>query len=357
MADEQIPEDLTVRGAIKAAIEEVGERQPPEPEPQEQQLPLEKAETDEQKAERARDEQGRFTEQPKEKTDKKRETLHLPKKANAQGQPAEQQPQGQPVKAPDSWTAEAKAQFGALPAVIQKEILRREQAMHQEFTRQDEERNFGKKLKEIVTPYMPTITAEGSTPEQAVAALLNMAHIMRFGSPQQKQQLLFQTAQLYNVPLQALPAAAPANPEVETLKQRLDRIEQERQAQELQRRQQEDFSLRTEIEAFASESGHEHFETVKPVMASLLQSGQAQTLQEAYDKAIWASPDIRSTLLAQEEAKRLANQRSKTDAARRASVSVTGAPGPIQGINGASDPNRTLRDELRANLRAAQGRV
>lgn len=356
MADnEQIPEDLTVRGAIRAAIEEVGERQPPDPEPQEPE-PQPEPETDEAKAERARDEQGRFTEQTKEKDQKKRETLHLPKKANAQGQPAEQ-PQGQAVKPPDSWTAEAKAQFGALPAVIQKEVLRREHEMHQGMTRQDEERSFGKKIKEIVTPYMPTITAEGSTPEQAVAALLNMAHIMRFGTPQQKQQLLFDTARLYNVPLSALPAAQPANPEVETLKQRLDRIEQERQAQELQRRQQEDFSLQTEIEAFASAPGHEHYEAVKPTMASFLASGQAQTLQEAYDKAIWASPDIRSTLLAQEEAKRLATQKLKTDAARRASVSVTGAPGPIQGINGAADPNRSLRDELRANLRAAQGRV
>ncbi len=180
---------------------------------------------------------------------------------------------------------------------------------------------------------------------------------MRYGSPQQKQQLLLQTAQLYNVPLNTLPAAQPVDPRIESLQQRIDRMDQERQQAQIQRQQQEDSSLQTEIEAFASAPGHEHLDSVRPLMASLLENGAAKDLNEAYEKAIWASPDIRSSLLQSEEAKRLATQRSKTDAARRASVSVTGAPGPLAGINGASDPSRSLRDELRANLRAAQGKV
>jgi aspartyl-tRNA(Asn)/glutamyl-tRNA(Gln) amidotransferase subunit A len=48
--------------------------------------------------------------------------------------------------------------------------------------------------------------------------------------------------------------------------------------------------------------------------------------------------------------------REAIDAAKRAAVSVTGSPGGIK-PNGAGGADLPLRDELRANLRAAQGRV
>ena len=96
-------------------------------------------------------------------------------------------------------------------------------------------------------------------------------------------------------------------------------------------------------------------------MAALLNSGAAQTYQEAYEKAIWADPDIRSGLLSQQqreaEEKRNAEAKARTDAAKRAAGSVTGSPGGVRPTNGSGTGHSSLRDEIRANLAASTGRV
>ena len=115
--------------------------------------------------------------------------------------------------------------------------------------------------------------------------------------------------------------------------------------------------LQAQIEAFGKEPANLHFETVKPEMAALLQAGRAQSLQDAYDMAVWARPDIRSSLIAQQqqaaEAKRVTDARAKVDAAKRAGGSVIGSPG----IGASNDPkagNRSIREELVAQMAAAR---
>ena len=92
-------------------------------------------------------------------------------------------------------------------------------------------------------------------------------------------------------------------------------------------------------------------------MAALLKDGLAKDLQDAYDQAVYARPDIRSTLLeqqlAEKEAKRVADAKAKADAARKASGSVTGSPGATAPSK-SNVPERSLREELVANLAAAR---
>ena len=295
-----------------------------------------------------RDQSGKFAAKAPEA---KRETITLPAKT-VEAAPA-------PVKPPESWTPAAKAKFAGMDPDLQKEVLRREGEMTKQFSVIDEDRTLGKKIRSAAAPYLATIKAEGGDESAAFGAFLNYAHIMRSGTPQQKLQALQNVAQQFNVPLGSQPQQAAPNQAFESLAQRLDRLERERQADLHQRQVQEQFSLSSEIEAFSSEAGHEHFETVRELMGSLLQSGQATDLQDAYDKAIWANPEIRSTLtqaqLAEAEQKRLSQTQANTGAAKWASGSVIGAPG-------GSKPNgviaeRSLGDEIRANMKAATGRV
>lgn len=344
------PEELSLRGQIEKAIEETNAKHPVEP-------PAE--ETPEQKEQRARDEQGRFA---KEEA-KKRETLTLKKDA-AQAAPVEPDATAAAlpaVKAPESWSAPLKAKFSELPPDVQVEITRRESEMHRKFTEQDQDRNFGKQVRELSQPYMATIIQEGATPALTYQEFLKTAYALRTATPAQKTQMLLNLAAQFNVPLN-LPQQGQfqPHPQLQSLEQQIAELKQERQAELQQRASQEAFSLKTEIEAFAGEPGHEHFETVKPVMAALLESGTAETLQDAYDQAVWARPDIRSTLTAHlsasAEEKRLADIKDKALKARQAAGSVTGGPGAGGELNGAGN-SRSLRDELRANLRAATGRV
>lgn len=339
------PPELSLRDEIASRLEAV--KTAPE------------GETVEQRDQRVRDEQGRFAEKPKEA---KREVLTIKDKAPAEKPVDHSQPITPAVpaiKPPDGWNAAAKAKFATLEPDIQAEIVRRETDMHRQFTTQDQDRTLGKGIREVAAPYLATIRAEGGDEKQAFQQFLNYAHIMRSGTPAQKAQALQAVAQQYNVELGQPLQQAPQNQQFETLNQRLDRLERERQEEIQQRQVQEQSALTSEIDAFKAEPGHEHFEAVKTLMGTLLQSGQATNLKEAYDQAIWANPEIRSTLTsaqnAEAEQKRLSEANARAGAAKRAAGSITGGPGGVK-PNGAA-VERSLGEEIRANMQAALGRV
>lgn len=340
--------ETSIRDDVRAAVEKLKEN------------PLHKDDAEKiSNAERARDTAGRFS--PKndaadaKEDGKAREVLTLPKeKADAA---TAQQPQQQSIKAPDGWSPALKAKFAELPAEVQGEIDRREKEMHRRLTAQDGERTLGKQITEAVAPYRAILAAEQADPVAAFRQFLNYAYVLRTGSPQQKAMALHSVAKQYNVPI-ASPSQAPVDPRLETLQQRLDRIERERHEESNQRQQQEQQSLAGEIEAFAKQPGHEHFADVSGQMGRLLESGIANSLQDAYEKSVrmMGLNASSSTATAEtEEQKRAAKE--KVDAAKRASGSVTGAPGGAKPNGSAPNPNLSLRDEIRANLRAAQGRV
>ena len=316
-------------------------------------------ETPEAKAARVRDEQGRFAkaeEARKEEAAKPRETLKLPEKPAEEAKPAEA---AAPVaKAPDGWTAAAKAKFSELPADIQAEISRREADMHKQFTRQDEERNLGKQIRELTQPYAAVIRAEGGDTLAAYNQFLNTAYIMRTGTQDAKRNALLQVAQQFNVDMSGLLQQQPQQSQAPQYQPQIAAIVQAEL--DKQRQIQERHTVESSIAEFASAPGHEHFNQLRTVMGALLESGAASDLQDAYDRACYADPEIRSTLAAQNmreaEAKRLSEAQARTDAAKRAAVSVSGGPGGARVPSGAGT-ERSLGDELRANLRAATGRV
>ena len=315
-------------------------------------------ETTAQREDRLRDAQGKFTEKPAQaKTERKPGTLTLPEKTAAPQQTKE----AKPVTAPEGWTATAKAKFATLDPEIQAEVVRRETDMHRQFTAQDQDRSLGKKIRETAAPYLATIRAEGGDEGAAFQQFLNYAHIMRAGTPQQKAQALQNVAQLYNVPLGQQAQQPQTHPALQALEAKQRQIDQWIEQQNQQRQNQEQAQLFSEIADFQSSDGHEHFEQVKELMGSLLMSGQAKDLQDAYDKAIWAQPDIRSTLTAQQvaaaEEKRMTEINGKTGAAKWAAGSISGGgPGGAK-PNGAA-VERSLGDELRANYRSAvNGRI
>lgn len=258
----------------------------------------------------------------------------------------------QQYKVPNSWSAPVKEKFSILPPEVQAEIARREEEVEKGFTRLDEERNFGKALKEVITPYMPIITAEGGTPAAAVRDLLNTAYQLRTGTPQQKAALVQQIAQQYGVDLGTLRPGEQTyvDPHVMTLQQKIDALERERATEKQLQVQQEQSKVLNEIQAFAADPKNVHFEQVRAHMASLLNSGAAKDLQEAYEQAIWANPEVRSKLMSQQQVETEVKRKQELEAKKKAASSVTGSPGVI--VPNSGNPNRNLREEITANLRA-----
>ena len=108
----------------------------------------------------------------------------------------------------------------------------------------------------------------------------------------------------------------------------------------------ENQTLLSEINSFADKA--EHFEEARPTMIQLLQSGVAETLEDAYDKAIRLNDDlfnrVQSARQAEVAAKQAQEKNRAAKAARAAAVSVRGS---TPGINTApkAQSRRALLEE------------
>lgn len=331
--------ELTVEDSIKQAFAEVEEKNEA-PEPEEEDAAPSKDEGRDTGSGRERDEGGKFTKQAKEKAEKQ----ETPEKNATE---PENQALEKTVAAPQSWSAQAKSQWAGLPDGVKAEIVKRESDIHRKLTSNEEDFNLGKSMKEIITPYMPIITAEGGTPAKAVQSLLNTAYQLRTAPPAQKAALIKQIATQYGVDwTQVNQQQAPVDPVMQQITSRLDGIESKFTQQNTLQEQQEQARITSEIQAFAANPANTYFEQVRSHMAALMGSNQAKDLQEAYDKAIWANSEIRPILLATQQKEQDDKRKAELAKKKKAAVSVTGSPG-VSPPNSEKPKSRTVEEDLR----------
>lgn len=277
-------------------------------------------------------------------------------------EPEAKEPEAQdvpPIEPPTSWKAEDKEKFKSLPRDVQETIKAREDEVHKGFTKLDEERNLGKQIKEVVTPYMAIIQAEGGTPVTAVRDLLNTAYLLRTAPAHQKTELVKQICQTYGVDMSAISAQshqaqAYQDPTISQLQQELAQVKQFANPEFLQKQLQEKMEndrVMAEVEAFASNPEHIHYQQVKPIMAGLLSNGAAKDMKEAYDMACHADPHIRSTIEAQKAANIEAQKKTELAAKKKAAVSVSGSSGTFTPNSKATNSN-SIEDDIRAAMEA-----
>jgi hypothetical protein len=156
------------------------------------------------------------------------------------------------ITAPASWSAPAKAKFATLDPVLQNEILKREKEVTQGFSKLDEERNFGKQMKDAAAPYMAIIKAEGGDPVKAYAEYLNIAYQMRTATPQQKGNILIGLAQRFGADLRVNPNQQ-VNPEVQQLQKTVQQLQWEREQERQYQQQQTQTTIDGMISAFAAD--------------------------------------------------------------------------------------------------------
>jgi hypothetical protein len=309
---------------------------------------------------------------PKEEANEEIEEIVEEQSAETVGQsdkpvdenPAETQEVQKEVKfakhdeAPAALTGAMKAKWKELPEDVRQEWSKRELDFQRAMTGHEGDLRIGREMKEIITPYLATIQAEGGTPAGAVKDLLNTAYILRTGNPVQKSQLLHQVAQQYGIDLNLgrNDQGNQVDPHIQQLYARIDQLSQQANPEVIKSQLQEQMTRDTitaEVSDFASNPKNVHFETVRSAMGPLMMSGQAKNLQEAYDMACWANPSIRSTMLSAQEAEKQAKQRQEIEAKRKAAASVTGSPGLTSPTD--RTPQKSLEDDIRDQLREASG--
>jgi len=123
------------------------------------------------------------------------------------------------------------------------------------------------------------------------------------------------------------------------------------QQQKVGNEQQQVAQAQNTIEQFAADPKHEFLGEVRDLMADLIAAGKANNLEDAYHSAIWATPETRKILLQRESEARVTAKTNRAGAARRASLSVNGAPRGA-GAGGIGNPNLSLRETIAAAIDA-----
>ena len=249
---------------------------------------------------------------------------------SVKAEPAAQPEAEQPVwkRPPASWKKDYHEPWNTVDDKIKEYVWQREEQMKRGSAALMSKAQFADAMNDAIQPYVNTIRGLGITPEAAVSSLMKADHTLRTADPQQKLQYFMQLAQQYGIDLngaqgQAQPQQSQQqayNPFLNELNALRGEFMGWKQQQEAAENQQ----LMSQIGEFAEKA--EHFEAVREAMIPLLQSGAAQTLEDAYDMAVWSNPDIRATMLDALQAKNAAAQSVEKNraakAARAAAVSV-----------------------------------
>ena len=267
-------------------------------------------------------------------------------------QPAEQAPVETAVKPsidpPNSWSSEQKAKWASIPPEAQEYIARRETEAHQAITRAGQRLKEVEPVTQVLDAYAQDFASRGVSPAQGIAILAN-AQRQLDANPVQG---LIEIAKSYGIDLsqafQGDGRAQTVAPEVNELRSEIAQLKGYLTQQQRAQHDAQMQTLQSEISAFAKDKPY--FDEVRPTMAALLQNGQAETLDAAYDMAVHALPTTRSRILEDQrkadEAKRAAEQKAKADQAKRA-TSVNVRSGPAAGAS-----PRTMDETLREIARS-----
>lgn len=308
--------------------------------------------TVEEAAQRARDEAGRFAR--KETVEPKAEAPVVPQVA----------PQiAQPVR-PTTWKKEYLPIWDKLAT---GQALNPDEAKKlAEYTQQREneyktgvstykaEAMQAKELQEAVTPFIAEMQASGVNPAALIKANLQAHYTLHKGTPEQKLAVLQEIARQFNVPIQMIGQQQQMPPLVTELLGRIDQLQQQVSGVTNWRQQQETDRLMGEIHKVADDSAkYPHFQAVRETMAQILESGLAQDLPTAYDRACWMVPEVREQMT-HAQVENATKQQAVATAKARAVSPKSSTPSGSVATSGTKDRRAALEESFEA---ISSGRV
>jgi hypothetical protein len=305
--------------------------------------------------------------------------------------PAETAPK---TAAPAAWPKEAKETWAALPPAVQAAVLKRETDVQKGV---DELKGKYAEIDGAIAPHIDAIRRHGHTPAQAVNQMFSWFHALagnpdvafpallrsfnfdpRRLVPQQQQQPVAQPgnqqpqAAAVGADGKPIAAAQPADavpPAVQNyinqITNKLSQLEnafsQKIGAVENTFQQQSEAKTQEVLMNWAKDKPH--FEKVRVLMSQLIASGAVPLkdgrvdLDGAYDAAIYANPEVRGSLQAEQQkaaqaaqiaaaAKEKAAQQAAADKARKTNVSLApSAPGQAPAPK--AKKGRSVRESLK----------
>ena len=258
------------------------------------------------KTSRARDESGKFVKTQPEATTSDLELsddFEVPDEPKIEVKPR-----------PSSWKKDYEEDWGKLDPRLQDYIQQREADYAKGVSTYKNQWDNAAPILEAIRPFEPVLQQNGLNPAQWIQNLGNAHQTLVYGSPEQKLAMFQQLANDYGVNLGAVTGQTGYDPQFSSLAQELNQIKNQWSSFQAQQEAMEQTQLRSEIDSFKTDKPY--FEEVREAMAGLLQSGMANDLQEAYDKAIRLNDDVFQKVQAEHAQKSEAAQREKVAAAK-----------------------------------------
>lgn len=233
------------------------------------------------------------------------------------------------IDVPNSWSAEQQEKWAGIPPETQAYIAEREKQAHDQISRMGQELSAFKPVGDALQQHEQTFSRHGMTPIQGVTELLKVQDMI----DNDPVGTLVKLAGQYNVDLSQLangdstqgdtsPQVAQLTQQVNQLTSRLSATEQHSEQQKQQEFQNEVTRAKEEL----AKSGIEqrpHYEALKQDIVDLLEGGKASSFAEAYEKAAWANPETRTTLLKEQQKADLdAKAKAAAEAKKAAKVNV-----------------------------------
>jgi len=277
-----------------------------------------------------------------------------------------------PSTAPKSWPKDMHQHWDKMPKEAQEYWGKREKQMLDGMSQYKDIASFGSTLADTLRPYEQVIRQQGIDAPTAVKHLLE-AHTMLTTGPIDGRIAAYRRLgdslglSAYMAPKgdmtadQSSGGAPPVrnaanDPYLDNLTKQVQNMQQYLSEQSQVSLQETTQRVMKEIEAFASDPSHPHFDDVADDIVVYIKSGLS--LPDAYEKAIWSNP---STRLKNIEAMNEAALKKERENARlqslpkknAASVNVRGS----ESQRHSQEPLGSLDDTLRQTLREIRGRI
>jgi|GEM_PF-1956045 hypothetical protein len=372
--EKAVEEEKSLDESLAETFDEINKRDE-EPEAVKEEVSEEVEEEDELVVESEEEPKEEAKEEAKEETKEEPQPEEETQEEEADSEDVTEERETQSKRPPSTWSAKGKASFSKLPKHIQDEIIKREADIGKGISMYKQAANYGRSIGEAIKPYEAMIRSENSDPIKTVQSLLNTAYRLRSGTPQQRGQLVMQIAQQYGADLSQYSSANAENTEnqeipelqqyLNPLQEKINNLEQVYASQQQAVQQQTQQEAVTSIGSFQNQVDEKgnirnvHFDDVRNDMADLIESAERQgrqlSLEEAYETACWANPQIRSVKLTQANKKRKEEAQKKSKQANKiAQTNLSTKPLAREGI--ATDASGDIKDTLEETLASINNR-
>jgi hypothetical protein len=252
-----------------------------------------------------------------------------------------------PIKAPKHWNASDKKMFDGIPTEGKEWLLNRYGQMTKDYQSKTQEaaqiRQHYQPMDQVLAPVRGQLQANNINESEYVGRLIEADKMLQ-QNPVGAIQYLAQQA---GVDLDTLEAGEQqyADPQIAALQNRVELLTNHLTNQEQVQAESQTNELYSQIEGFRGRQGDDgnrlypHFDSVRQAMGGLIQTGQAQSMEDAYNKAVRLDDGLyKETLVAErKKAKTQEDSRRKEAVQKAKKVQSSKGSRPTRGSTQSTD--------------------